>query len=50
MNVIVVILAAGESRRMGHSKALLEHEGGKSFLQSIASTLTRIFVLFLMSL
>jgi molybdenum cofactor cytidylyltransferase len=38
MNVIAVILAAGESRRMGHSKALLEHEGGKSFLQSIAST------------
>ncbi|MET0401537.1 MAG: nucleotidyltransferase family protein [Cystobacter sp.] len=38
MKVVAVMLAAGESRRMGHSKALLEHEGGKSFLQSLSST------------
>ncbi len=38
MKVIAVILAAGEARRMSHSKALIEHEGGKSFLQSLAST------------
>ena len=38
MKAIAVILAAGEARRMGHPKASLEHEGGKSFLQSLAST------------
>ncbi|WNG23131.1 NTP transferase domain-containing protein [Cystobacter fuscus] len=38
MKVIAVILAAGEARRINHSKALIEHEGGKSFLQSLAST------------
>jgi molybdenum cofactor cytidylyltransferase len=38
MKAVAIILAAGEARKMGHSKALLEHEGGKSFLQSLAST------------
>lgn len=38
MNAVAVILAAGEARRMGHPKALIEHEGGRSFLQSLAST------------
>ncbi|WP_224362939.1 nucleotidyltransferase family protein [Hyalangium versicolor] len=38
MKVVAIILAAGEARRMGHPKALIEHEGGKSFLQSLAST------------
>ncbi|HEX8819468.1 MAG TPA: nucleotidyltransferase family protein [Archangium sp.] len=38
MKAVAIILAAGEARRMGHPKALLEHEGGKSFLQSLAST------------
>lgn len=38
MKAVAIILAAGEARHMGHSKALVEHEGGKSFLQSLAST------------
>jgi molybdenum cofactor cytidylyltransferase len=38
MNAVAVILAAGEAKRMGHPKALIEHEGGRSFLQSLAST------------
>lgn len=38
MNAVAVILAAGQPRRMPHPKALIEHEGGKSFLQSLAST------------
>jgi len=38
MKAVAIILAAGEARRMGYSKALIEHEGGKSFLQSLAST------------
>ena len=38
MNAVAVLLAAGEAKRMGHPKALIEHEGGRSFLQSLAST------------
>jgi molybdenum cofactor cytidylyltransferase len=38
MKAVAIILAAGEARRMGYQKALIEHEGGKSFLQSLAST------------
>jgi len=38
MKAVAVILAAGEARTMGFPKALIEHEGGKSFLQSLAST------------
>ncbi|XXF77700.1 NTP transferase domain-containing protein [Myxococcaceae bacterium GXIMD 01537] len=38
MKAVAIILAAGEARRMNHPKALIEHEGGKSFLQSLAST------------
>jgi molybdenum cofactor cytidylyltransferase len=38
MKAVAIILAAGEARRMGHPKALIEHEGGKSFLQSLVST------------
>ena len=38
MKAVAIILAAGEARRMGHPKALLEHEGGRSFLQSLVST------------
>ncbi|WNG40896.1 nucleotidyltransferase family protein [Archangium minus] len=38
MKAVAIILAAGESKRMGYPKALIEHEGGKSFLQSLAST------------
>ncbi|HYI00047.1 nucleotidyltransferase family protein [Hyalangium sp.] len=38
MKAVAIILAAGEARRMGHPKALIEHEGGRSFLQSLAST------------
>jgi len=38
MKAVAIILASGEARRLGHSKALVEHEGGKSFLQSLAST------------
>jgi molybdenum cofactor cytidylyltransferase len=38
MKAVAIILAAGESRRMAHPKALIEHEGGRSFLQSLAAT------------
>ncbi|WP_225411565.1 nucleotidyltransferase family protein [Stigmatella hybrida] len=38
MKAVAIILAAGEARWMAHPKALIEHEGGKSFLQSLAST------------
>lgn len=38
MKAVAIILAAGEARRMAHPKALIEHEGGRSFLQSLAST------------
>jgi molybdenum cofactor cytidylyltransferase len=38
MKAVAIILAAGEARKMGYSKALIEHEGGKSFLQSLVST------------
>ncbi|WP_375755979.1 NTP transferase domain-containing protein [Corallococcus exercitus] len=38
MKAVAIILAAGKARRMSHPKALIEHEGGKSFLQSLAST------------
>jgi len=38
MTAVAVILAAGEAPKLQHPKALLEHEGGKSFLQSLAST------------
>ncbi|MFB1484250.1 NTP transferase domain-containing protein [Corallococcus sp. RDP092CA] len=38
MKAVAIILAAGKPRRMPHPKALIEHEGNKSFLQSLAST------------
>lgn len=38
MKAVAIILAAGKSRRMSHPKANIEHEGGRSFLQSLAST------------
>lgn len=38
MKAVAIILASGEARRMGYPKALIEHEAGKSFLQSLAST------------
>lgn len=38
MKAVAIILAAGEARRMAHPKALIEHEGGRSFMQSLAST------------
>jgi molybdenum cofactor cytidylyltransferase len=38
MTAVAIILAAGRPRSMSHPKALIEHEGGKSFLQSLAST------------
>ncbi|WP_223641380.1 NTP transferase domain-containing protein [Corallococcus sp. EGB] len=38
MKAVAIILAAGKPGRMSHPKALIEHEGGKSFLQSLAST------------
>jgi molybdenum cofactor cytidylyltransferase len=38
MKAVAVILAAGQPRRMPHPKAIIEHEGGKSFLQSLVST------------
>lgn len=41
MKAVAIILAAGEARRMAHPKALIEHEGGKSFLQSLASTFAK---------
>jgi len=33
---VAIILAAGESRRMGLPKALLERRSGASFLQHLA--------------
>ena len=41
MKAVAIILAAGEARRMAHPKALIEHEGGRSFLQSLASTFAK---------
>ncbi|MCP3105182.1 NTP transferase domain-containing protein [Myxococcus sp. K15C18031901] len=38
MKAVAIILASGEARRMAHPKALILHEGDKSFLQSLAST------------
>jgi molybdenum cofactor cytidylyltransferase len=38
---IAVILAAGEGKRMGMPKALLELEKGKSFLEQLISTFTK---------
>jgi molybdenum cofactor cytidylyltransferase len=38
MKAVAIILAAGMPQKMSHPKALIEHEGGKSFLQSLAST------------
>ncbi|ADO68596.1 nucleotidyltransferase family protein [Stigmatella aurantiaca] len=38
MKAVAIILAAGGARYMDHPKALIEHEGGKSFLQSLTST------------
>ena len=38
MKAVAVILAAGQPRRMPHPKAVIEHEGGRSFLQSLVST------------
>lgn len=38
MKAVAIILAAGKAQSMAHPKALIEHEGGKSFLQSLAST------------
>jgi molybdenum cofactor cytidylyltransferase len=38
MKAVVIVLAAGKARSVAHHKALIEHEGGKSFLQSLAST------------
>ncbi|MHB8874324.1 MAG: nucleotidyltransferase family protein [Myxococcaceae bacterium] len=35
---IAIILAAGEGKRMGMPKAVLEHERGRSFLQTLTST------------
>ncbi len=35
---VAVILAAGEGKRMGMPKAILEHRRGKTFLQVLAST------------
>ena len=40
MSVAAIILAAGESRRMGQPKALLPYRGG-SFLSVLADTLSR---------
>ena len=37
-NAVAIILAAGEGKRMGFPKALLEQEKGKSFLQVLRST------------
>ncbi|MFY1829531.1 nucleotidyltransferase family protein [Myxococcus fulvus] len=41
MKAVAIILAAGEARRMAHPKALILHEGDKSFLQSLASTFVK---------
>lgn len=38
MKAVAIILAAGKPQKMSDPKALIEHEGGKSFLQSLAST------------
>lgn len=38
MKAVAVILAAGQPRRMPLPKAVIEHEGGRSFLQSLVST------------
>ena len=38
MKAVAIVLAAGKARRMAQHKALIEHEGGRSFLQSLAST------------
>jgi len=38
MDVIAVVLAAGEGKRMGMPKALLEHEKGRSFLGQLIRT------------
>jgi molybdenum cofactor cytidylyltransferase len=38
MDAVAVILAAGAPRSLEHPKALLQHDAGKSFLQSLAST------------
>jgi molybdenum cofactor cytidylyltransferase len=35
---VAVILAAGEARQMGHPLALLKHEDGKSFFESLVYT------------
>lgn len=41
MNAVAVILAAGQPKHLPHAKALLEHEGGRSFLKSLASTFNK---------
>ncbi|RKH31719.1 purine catabolism protein PucB [Corallococcus praedator] len=42
MKAVAIILAAGKSQeKMPHPKANIEHEGGKSFLQSLASTFVK---------
>jgi molybdenum cofactor cytidylyltransferase len=38
---VAVILAAGEGKRMGVPKALLEHEKGRTFLDQLQSTFTK---------
>jgi molybdenum cofactor cytidylyltransferase len=38
VKTVAVILAAREERGLGHPVAMVEHEGGKSFLQSLASS------------
>ena len=38
MKATAIILAAGEGKRMGMPKALLEYEKGKSFLRALATT------------
>jgi molybdenum cofactor cytidylyltransferase len=38
---VAVVLAAGEGRRMGIPKALLECQGGQSFLQVLSATLSQ---------
>ena len=39
---IAVVLAAGEGKRMGMPKALLEYEKGKSFLTQLAKTFEKV--------